>query len=152
MKPNTQSRQRGGATVYTEANELGAPTAAWLQENNRIAAAIPRGTSTPESRRAYLQGEYERLAGWRMAVWSTTPDKRPANNAAPQGEATRFPQSDYSGGGTEFEAFDAFVKAAYGAGRALERATQEARFGRVIVGQAHELKARVNWSDRLRKS
>jgi hypothetical protein len=102
---------------------------AWLRESNAVAASIPRGTSTPESRRDHLLREYERVLS-SVAASSVSPPRSVADREG------SVPWSDDSSSSEEREPFGKFEQAAYGAGRELEKAIQVARFGHV-TGNCH---------------
>ena len=106
---------------------------AWMIKNNDVAARIVRGASTPESRRDVAQYEYEARAarlGKRVAWLMPVPKQKLApgcSRTLPVDSDTQAYVSD------SVISADHGVSDLYGAGRALERAIQEARFPGVQV-------------------
>ena len=108
----------------------------WLRESSHLAAAIPRGQSTPASRLAVAVAEYESMAA-RLGPIAMPRKRRPAvaigpgatrTLAATEGEGYLPPSSEESDLRLEL--------VVYGLGRALERSVQEARgFEHVYVGE-----------------
>lgn len=130
--------------------EQGPPvTREWLRDNNAIAARIPRGRSTPATRLELAAQEYERAAavalkgpglaydsGFSLADVLGVADQRtpPALDSSDGAVATR----------KDVNRWGRWAQAAYGAGRAYERAIQEARFGR-MYGNAECLQQSGAW-------
>jgi hypothetical protein len=106
----------------------------WLAENNRIAAAIPRGGCTPAGTLRAAVREYNHLAqalggnidasgGIRALEFETGLDLR--GSTLHDSDGVGGVRVDYSR-----LYWDKLHSDLFGAGRALERAIQEARFGR----------------------
>ena len=97
----------------------------WIRANNVVAARIPRGASTPQSRLEEAACEYESRARTALNITSAPTEVVEIREA-------HRDRSGESGGRFEVETFGRWTREAYGAGRAYERAIQEARFGRVV--------------------
>jgi hypothetical protein len=114
-------------------------SADWLRSNNEIAASIPRGASTAESRLAAAKREYEVA----IAMLGLDFDPRGSGGRGFSPAAGRASPDDFgsdkAGGGradTSTSYWNLAHEAAYGAGRAYERAIQEARgFETINVGK-----------------
>lgn len=111
----------------------------WLRRNNEIAARIPRGESTPASRLEAARREYEVACG---AIGSSFNPHASAGRGFSPAAGRPSPEdygSDKAGGVERPDTSPLYwsygYEAAYGAGRAYERAIQEARgFTAIDVG------------------
>jgi len=120
-------------------------TREWLAHNNELAKRIPRGRSTPDSRLALAVAEYEQMSRTAINVSSRASSGDAQDALGPEfREAALRSRGSDSGGRHEEEGFGRWTQAAYGAGRAYERAIQEARFGR-MYGNAECLQQSGAW-------
>jgi len=107
-------------------------TTAWLRGNTAVAASIPRGNSTPDSRLFAALQEYEYIS--RISIQMGEPDRGGEALSSELGEFAPAPRpdrgSDDRGGRLEVSRWGRRTRDTYGAGRAYERAIQEARWGR----------------------
>lgn len=108
-------------------------TSAWLRASNAVAAGIERGRSTPASRLEQAAREYEHAAAVAIrspvaadsgellrAQLGLVPVRTPAARESDDGPSVR----------RGINRWGRWAQATYGAGRAYERAIQEARWGR----------------------
>jgi hypothetical protein len=106
----------------------------WFEDNNKIALRIARN-STLSSRRDYLAGEFERLSNAvaTAAVVEHVMEEHRGFTPDSMFDSGNDYGSDLLGGkASDSYLWNRRMQEAYGVGRALERAIQEARFGRVI--------------------
>lgn len=111
-----------GTEDYRSQPDRGTVTRTWLAENNEIAARIPRGKSTPKTRLAVAAREYQIAA------------EALGNNLDPAVMAEIVAEEEALGvTGRSFPwlRWNRKHEELYAAGRVLEHAIQEARFGRV---------------------